>query len=191
MRWVLVAVILLVAATVALWPRDEAPAPHTPPPGPDVAQARAEAALEPCAGDGPGPEQLRGVVSVCLGSGDPVDVADVLGGRKVLVNVWATWCLPCRDELPVLAEYAADPESVDVVTVAVQSNPGDALVLLRGLGVRLPTLHDESGALSRALRLPAALPASYLVGADGTVAQVTEPRLFRDVGDVRAAVGTR
>ncbi|MFC7612473.1 TlpA family protein disulfide reductase [Actinokineospora soli] len=106
----------------------------------------------------------------------------------MLLNVWATWCAPCREELPVLAEYAASEGAVDVVTLAVQSPEGDSLVLLRDLGVKLPALIDEDGALGRALRVPGALPASYLVSADGTVEFISDPRLFRSVGDIRAAV---
>ena len=187
-RWLVVAVVLVTAAAVALWPRDDAPAPAAPPPGPDVASARAAAALQPCAASPTGPDRLRGVTATCLGTGEPVDASAALGGRDVLLNVWATWCMPCRDELPLLAEYAASDGAVDVVTLAVMSQQGDSLILLRDLGVTLPSLIDESGAVSRALRLPAALPASYLVAADGTVTLIREPLLFRSVDDIRGAV---
>lgn len=189
-RWLLVAVILLVAVAVAVWPRGSGgdAAPPAPSPGPDVAVARAEAALPPCATGGPGPSELRGVALGCLGTGAAVDAATALGGRDLLLNVWATWCMPCREELPLLAEYAAQPGAVEVVTVAVRSPEGDSLVLLRNLGVRLPALLDREDAFLRGLRVPDALPASYLIRADGTVALVTQPRLFRSVDDVRAAV---
>jgi thiol-disulfide isomerase/thioredoxin len=106
----------------------------------------------------------------------------------VLVNVWATWCPPCKEELPVLAEYAAQPDAIDVVGLAVQSRQADALELLAALDVRLPTLFDEDGAAERALRVPKALPASYLIGADGSVVKVSEPLVFRSADEVRQAV---
>ena len=186
-RWLVVVAVLGLAAAVALWPRGDEPAPRTPPPGPDVAAARAAAALPGCAGGGDGPAQLRGVTATCMGTGEPVDAAAALGGRDVLLNVWATWCQPCKEELPLLAEYDAG-DGVDVVTLAVQSGQGDALVLLDALDVRLPSLLDESGSVARALRVPNGLPASYLVSSDGTVSFIGDPRLFRTVDDIRAAV---
>ncbi|GGS17217.1 hypothetical protein GCM10010171_06900 [Actinokineospora fastidiosa] len=187
-RWVVVAVVLVVAAAIALWPRDDGPATRTARPGPDVADARAAAALADCATGTPGPEALRGVTATCLGTGEPVDAAAALGGRDLLLNVWATWCEPCRAELPLLAEYAAGADAVDVVTLAVQSPQGDALVFLGGVGVKLPTLHDGDGAVARALRLPVGLPASYLVRADGTITLISDPRVFESVEEIRAAV---
>ncbi|MGQ0841293.1 TlpA family protein disulfide reductase [Actinokineospora sp.] len=184
-RWALVGVILLVAAAVALWPRDREAAQ---PPVPDLTAARAEAALVACATGDPGPATLRGVRAECLADGVQVDAAAALGGRPVLVNVWATWCLPCREELPVLSEYAADAGSVDVVGLAVKSPAADALDLLRTLGVRLPTLLDRDGSVERGLKVPDALPASYVISADGSVNFVGRPRVFRSVDEVREAV---
>ncbi|OLF07733.1 redoxin [Actinophytocola xinjiangensis] len=188
-RWSLAGLVLVVAAVIAIWPRGEDP-PAEPPDTPDVAAVRAEAALEPCpSGDRPGPATLAGVEVGCLADGSTVDLARTLARGPVLVNVWATWCQPCREELPLLAEYAAEKNAIPVVGVAVQSGEGDALGLLDELGVALPTVLDRDGAASRALRLPRGLPASYLVQADGTVALVDNPRLFRTLEEIRQAVG--
>ncbi len=187
-RWSVVVVILMIAGIVAIWPRSEAP-PETPqgPPEPDLAAARSQADLPECTTSPDGPAELAGVGAQCLADGATVDLAGALAGRPVLVNVWATWCPPCKEELPVLAEYAAQPDAIDVVGLAVQSRPADALELLAALDVRLPTLFDENGAAERALRVPN-LPASYLIGADGSVAKVSEPLVFRSVDEVRQAV---
>jgi len=191
-RWSIVGLVLVVAAVIAIWPRDEDPAPP-PAEAPDLASARAEASLPGCpaAGEVPaGLRELSGVRVECLADGSTVDFAGALSERPVLVNVWATWCAPCKEELPLLATYAAEPDAVPVVGLAVQSSPADALELLGALDVRLPTLVDPDGAAARALRLPPGLPASYLVGADGAVRLVTRPRLFDTVEQVRRAVAT-
>jgi thiol-disulfide isomerase/thioredoxin len=190
-RWSIAGLILVIAAIVAIWPRSPEE-PAAGPPDQDVAAVRADASLEPCPSAGgsvpPGLRGLSGVRVECLADGSEVDLAGVLANRPVLVNVWATWCQPCREELPLLAAYAAEPGAVPVVGLAVQSTQAGALELLDSIDVRLPTLADPNGAADKALSLPVGLPASYLVAEDGTVSLVENPRLFRSVGEVRQAV---
>lgn len=191
-RWLLAGVIVAAAAVIALWPRShDDPARSAPPAGPDLAAARAAAGLAPCLLARPvdPTAALAGVRLRCLADGSTVDLAGALGGgRPVLVNVWATWCEPCRDELPVLAAYAAEPGAVPVVGIAVQSPEADALALLTRLGVRFANIADPDRAAVRALKVPDALPASYVIESDGSVQFVTDPRLFRSVEAVRQAV---
>jgi thiol-disulfide isomerase/thioredoxin len=187
-RWLLTGLVVAAAAVVALWPRSHDVPAQTAPPRPDLSAARQAAGLAPCTGSGPGPAALAGVRLVCIGDGSTVDLGAALGGRPMLVNVWATWCEPCRDELPVLAQYAGTPGAVSVVGIAVQSPEADALGLLSRLGVRYANLADPDRAAMRALKVPDALPASYVIGSDGSVHFVSDPRLFRSVDAVRQAV---
>ena len=187
-RWAVAVVILMIAGVVAIWPRsDPAPTPEqTTQSSPDLAQARAKAGLPDCATGEQAPADLRGITAECLGDGKPVDVAKALQA-PVLVNMWATWCEPCRTELPVLAQYAKEPGALRVVLLGVESRPADALELLTALKVRLPALLDEDGE-ARAKLHAVALPASYLVRADGSVTLIEKPRLFRSVDEIRQAV---
>ena len=189
-KWALAIAILAVALIVALLPRGGSKAPATPPE--DLTAARAAAALTACpAATGGVVKQLEGIEADCLGDGSKVDVGLALAGAPVLVNVWASWCEPCRTELPVLQQYAAQPGAVRVLGVQVQSPAKDGLNLLTELGVHLPSIYDGNGGtgpVRTALKVPSSLPASYLVTADGQVRFIANPRVFGNTGEVRAAV---
>jgi thiol-disulfide isomerase/thioredoxin len=195
----LAVVALVVLGVVALWPRGPeptTPAPTTAAPSAstasdtDLAPLRAAAGLDPCpaASGAPAAGPLAGVTVPCLGAPGTVDLGAALAGRPALLNVWASWCAPCRAELPALAEYAARADAVPVIGVDVQDDPRSALALLRELGVTLPSVTDPDDALRGALAVPPALPISYVVRADGTVARVDPPTPFTSADEVAAAV---
>lgn len=191
-RWALVAVVLVVAAAIAFWPRDhDQPQQSAPPPQPtvDLTAARAAAKLPACPAPhaGTAPAALSSVRTTCLGDGKPVDLGKALAGRTTLINVWATWCQPCQTELPVLADYAKKSGAAQVLTVQWNSSAADGLDLLKSLGVRLPVVYD-TGAVGKALRLPPGLPASYLVTPRGQLKMITNPRVFETPKQVASAV---
>ncbi|MFB9691352.1 TlpA family protein disulfide reductase [Amycolatopsis plumensis] len=190
-KFALAAAVLAVALIVALLPRggDDTAAK----PSGDLAPARSAAALQPCPAPAAGQpvKQLEGVTADCLGDGVRVDVGQALAGAPALVNVWASWCEPCRTELPVLQEYAKEPGAVRVLGVQVQSPAEDGLDLLAKLGVHLPSVFDgdgRTGPVRAALKVPSSLPASYLVTASGEVRFIANPRSFVNTDQVRAAV---
>jgi thiol-disulfide isomerase/thioredoxin len=152
---------------------------------------RNKADLAPCpaAGPDPGPVALRGVVVECAADGSPVDVARALAGRRVVLNLWASWCAPCMAELPAMAEYQRRAgAAVTVVTVHQDENETAALLRLAELGVRLPTLQDGRRRIAAALGVANVMPATVVFRADGSVAQ-TLPRAFANADEIAAAVG--
>ena len=208
-RWSLAALVVVVALIVAIWPRDrgEAPsptgsAPTTPTAAPvdrrpqDDAQAlaplRETAALNSCPQPGVSPPSpagpLAGLILECVGDGSSVDLAAALAGKPAVINLWAWWCAPCAEELPVLENYAARAgEAVTVVTVHTDPNESNALGKLADYGVRLPGLQDGSGRVQAAVGAPAVLPVTALLRADGSVAAVL-PMPFRSADEVAAVV---
>ncbi|AMO59236.1 TlpA family protein disulfide reductase [Mycolicibacterium phlei] len=202
-RWTVVVLVILMALGWALWAELEAddPAPDTgrqttardrrDADTPEaLAGPRARADLAPCPGPGagPGPESLRGITLECVGDGALVDVAEALAGRAVVLNLWAYWCGPCTEELPAMAEYQRRVgPAVTVLTVHQDENETAALLRLAELGVRLPTLQDGRRRIAAALRVPNVMPATVVLRADGTVADIL-PRPFTSADEIAAAV---
>ena len=88
-------------------------------------------------------------------------------GHPVVVNIWASWCAPCRAEMPVF-QQAAETYAGEAVILGVASNddPQAAHAFLQELGITYPNLFDTSGAIQQALDL-SAYPTTYLFDADG------------------------
>jgi len=88
-------------------------------------------------------------------------------GRLVVVNIWASWCAPCRTEMPLLDDAARSYGSDAVVLgVASKDDPAEAQRFLDELGITYPNVFDVSGEIRVALGLTA-YPTTYVFGVDG------------------------
>ena len=92
-----------------------------------------------------------------------------LRGHPVVVNIWASWCAPCRTEMPLL-QAAADTYAGEAVILGVASNddPGEAKRFLDDLNLTYPNVFDATGEIRVTLGLTA-YPTTYVFGADGTI----------------------
>lgn len=140
---------------------------HTPVPVPrvescDVLPDEARGRLAP-----PG-ERLPDLTLPCLTDGSSVELAS-LAGRPTLVNLWASWCQPCRDEMPLLERnHRKHGDQVAFVGVDTQDITGAAAEFLEEVGVTYPQVVDTEGELLRNLRLPG-LPVTVLLDSEARV----------------------
>lgn len=104
----------------------------------------------------------------CLISGPAVNVQQ-LSGRPVVVNLWATWCGPCREEMPILqAARARYGRAVAFLGVDTRDDPARAAAFLNELEVTYPQVSDPTGQLLSQLRVPG-LPVTVVLDSQGRI----------------------
>ena len=101
-------------------------------------------------------------------------------GEVVLVNIWATWCLPCRVEMPSMERLYQEigEDGFEIMAVSIDAvlgqfdqagRPGgDIEVFADSLGLTFPMLHDPSGGIERLYRTTG-VPETFLIGRDGII----------------------
>lgn len=107
-------------------------------------------------------------------TGETYTLSD-LQGQAVLVNIWATWCPPCRSEMPAIQamyiEYKEQGFMVLAVNSTVQDNPLDIAPFTQEYGLTFPILLDETGDVTRAYQVRS-LPSSYFINRQGIISEV-------------------
>jgi peroxiredoxin len=114
--------------------------------------------------------------------GEPVALEDYRG-RVVLVNIWATWCAPCREEMPSMERLyrGLDHGDFEILAVSVDAapgerdprgNPGASKQKLADFAsehdLTFPILHDPSGEIQR-LYQTTGVPESFLIDREGVI----------------------
>ncbi|NJP34099.1 TlpA family protein disulfide reductase [Micromonospora thermarum] len=106
----------------------------------------------------------------CFTGGAPVALRDVRG--PVVINLWASWCAPCRKELPAFQRLSERADGrLTVLGVNTRDTRGGAQSIGEDFGVRFPTLVDQGEALQRALGRNA-IPLTVLVDGGGRIRHV-------------------
>ena len=117
-------------------------------------------------------------------AGGAVSAAD-FDGRPVLVNFWATWCAPCVEEMPMLADLQRDAADTGLRVVGIAlDEPGRATAFARDMGIDYPVLVGGTETVLTGRRFgnrSGMLPYSVLVDAAGVIRWVHLGALEREV----------
>jgi len=143
-------------------------------------------------GKDPSPQEGRAAPDFVLEAidGGAVRLSD-LRGKAVIVNFWATWCVPCRREIPelVAAYQRYRQRGLEILAVNLQENPGAVASFAREFGMEFPVLLDRGGGVAEAYRL-IGLPTTFFIDPEGVVKGVFLGQLVGKTGgtSVQAAI---
>jgi thiol-disulfide isomerase/thioredoxin len=123
-------------------------------------------------GNGVG-QPMPAIVVKTLEGGRSVDLG-ALRGKVVLVDIWASWCAPCKEEMPMLDDMAArlKHKGVEIIAVSVDEQRASAMTFLKSRPRWSLTLaHDPQGKVPELLQ-PSKMPTSYIVDTHGILRYV-------------------
>ncbi len=118
-------------------------------------------------------------VNVIDSSGSEFNTSDLLTGNTLVVSLWATWCVPCRRELPQLQQFAAEHRDVSVVAVNLGDKLDSVAAFAQEIGLTMPVIIDTEGRISSALGVMS-VPSTLVIDSQGIV-------LVTHIGEITAA----
>ena len=121
--------------------------------------------------------------------GDPISLEDFVG-EVVVINVWGSWCAPCRAEAPVLRQVSNENRrrGVRFVGIDVRDQQAAALAFESHYKIRYPSIFDPSGETLLQFQNtipPSAIPSTVVVDRDGRVAaRIVGPTTYSQLSDL-------
>ena len=108
--------------------------------------------------------------------GNSKKLRDVIAGSPTVINLWASWCGSCTEELPALSrlEKILSNSGIKVIGIGVQDDPSSITEIANSVGLRYPQFLDRSGELFSKLRL-SGVPETFLVDSDGRFVLFDDP----------------
>jgi thiol-disulfide isomerase/thioredoxin len=115
----------------------------------------------------PGAHLIPDVTLPCFGDGVQLSLRKL--AKPAVINLWAAWCGPCRQELPAIqGVYEAAGDRLAIVGVVTKDTKPNAQALAEDLGVAIPAAYDPEGKLLKALGV-IGLPITLFVDASGVL----------------------
>ena len=108
---------------------------------------------------------------VDLQTGDSVSLRERAKGKISIVNIWATWCGPCKEEMPAMQRTFTElsPRGFQILAVSIDEADGTSVrEFASDLGVTFDVLQDRSGGIQQ-LYQTTGVPESFLLDRDGTI----------------------
>ena len=109
--------------------------------------------------------------TVRLGTQDSVSIHNEARGQVTLVNIWATWCIPCRAEMPAMEKlyHELGPKGLRILAVSIDDgDPQDVRSFVTELGLTFEILHDKTGDIQRVYQTTG-VPESFLLDRNGVI----------------------
>lgn len=100
-------------------------------------------------------------------------------GKSLLINFWATWCEPCRREMPDLEAISRERSDVVVIGVNLRESADQVSAFASEVDVTFPTLLDRTGDVTRYFGVGVGLPTTYFVDAQGQIRRIHLSALTR------------
>mgnify|MGYP001194386927 FL=1 len=108
---------------------------------------------------------------VDLATGDSVSLSKRYKGKVTLVNIWATWCVPCKIEMPAMDRLYRElaPRGFAIAAVSVdEGSPDEVRSFGQELGLSFDILHDKSGRIQQTYQTTG-VPESFLLNREGVI----------------------
>jgi thiol-disulfide isomerase/thioredoxin len=106
---------------------------------------------------------------VDVSTNSSTSTSNITGENTTLINLWALWCAPCREELPRLQEVSANSgDELDVVGINIGDDFDRTTAYIEEAGLTFPMYWDETGDLLTALKVPS-VPATLAINTSGDI----------------------
>jgi peroxiredoxin len=106
-----------------------------------------------------------------IATGDTISFKEKYGGQVTLVNIWATWCPPCREEMPAMQKLydALKDKGFRIAAVSIdEGSIKDVTAFTSSLGLTFDILHDKSGKIETIYQTTG-YPESFLIDKNGII----------------------
>ena len=111
--------------------------------------------------------------------GGSFSLSSALADRPVVINFWASWCPPCRQEMPDLEQVSLDVPGVQFIGIAIDDTAANATAYARQIGITYPIGVDANYAISDSYGVHV-LPQTWLITQNGTIVRTIQGGVTRE-----------